>query len=48
MAQTSTPVEIDPKDLKNAEEGWVSFTQLIKWSAIGIVTTLILMAAFLL
>ena len=39
-----TPVEDDPKQLEDAENLWVSFTQGSKWSIIAIAVVLLIMA----
>jgi hypothetical protein len=38
------PVDIDPQDLRRAQHNWAGFTQLLKYSIIGIVAILILLA----
>jgi hypothetical protein len=38
------PVSIDPQELQRAQAIWHNFTNLIKWSAVAIAITLILMA----
>jgi uncharacterized membrane protein len=47
MAQHQ-PVDIDPHQAEQATRLWHHFTQWTKWSIVGIVVTLILMAIFLL
>jgi len=41
---SSTPVQDDPKQLKNAENLWNAFMKATKWSIIGIVLIVIALA----
>lgn len=48
MANASTPVKPDPKQVENAKRSWLAFTRATKYSVIVVVAVLILMAIFLL
>lgn len=45
MGHHHTPVEIDPKELKRAQDMWHNVTQAGKWGIIGIALLLIGLAA---
>lgn len=47
MAQSHTPVSVEPEALDRAQFYWDGFCQLMKYSTIGVILVLAAMAFFL-
>jgi hypothetical protein len=37
-------VDVDPKQVEEAKEGWIGFTSLMKWSILGIIALMAVLA----
>ncbi len=48
MAQSHTPVHVEPEALQRASDTWDGFVYLLKYGTIAVIAVLVCMAVFLL